>query len=142
MGRIGQFRYLGRSIGIAICTNILNKHMSTRLSTILSPAQLGTLLQSTEVLSRLPPDLQDAARQAYAEGFNTQSAPWLVLEELLSWSHCLCGKRIHEERESMKTPILPRNKAPFYRTIPKLRCIPFIGPQLVTDKHVHWRGKG
>jgi hypothetical protein len=72
MGSSGQFRYLGGSIGIAICTNILNKHVSATLSTLLSPTQLRALLQSTQILNEFPPSLQDAIRRAYAEGYNTQ----------------------------------------------------------------------
>jgi len=72
MGSIGQFRYLGGAIGIAICTNILKKHISSTLSPILSPSQLNALGQSTQALDTLPETLQNAVRQAYGEGYNKQ----------------------------------------------------------------------
>jgi hypothetical protein len=72
MGSIGQFKYLGGAIGIAICTNILNKHIIKSLSNLLSPAQLVALLQSTQILGDFTPSIQEATRRAYAEGYNTQ----------------------------------------------------------------------
>ncbi|KAF5868961.1 putative mfs multidrug transporter protein [Botrytis fragariae] len=72
MSGSGQFRALGGSIGIAICTNVLNNHITSALSSILSPIQLNELLQSTEVLTKFPPRLLAITRKAYSDAYNTQ----------------------------------------------------------------------
>ncbi|EPE26248.1 MFS general substrate transporter [Glarea lozoyensis ATCC 20868] len=72
MGAIGQLRSLGASIGIAICTNILNRHVSSSLSTIISPEQLHALILSTQTIEQFPPETKALIRRAYSEGFDTQ----------------------------------------------------------------------
>jgi hypothetical protein len=72
MGSVGQFRTLGGCVGIAICTNVLNEHVSSTLSNILTPLQLDELLLTVQSIHTFAPSLQEATRQAYAEGYNTQ----------------------------------------------------------------------
>lgn len=76
MGAIGQFRALGGSIGLSICTNLLNNHVSSVLSPILSADELSALLSSTEAVAGISPRLQDKVKEAFASGYNLQ---WLAM---------------------------------------------------------------
>jgi len=72
MGAIGQFRVLGGSISLSVCTNILNNHLSVALSPILSAKQLSALLSSAAAIVDIPSSLQDRVREAYADGYQKQ----------------------------------------------------------------------
>lgn len=72
MGAITQFRALGGVVGLAIATNVLNNHIRSGLSAILSQQQLDALLQTSAVIEMLPDALQIAVRSVYAEGYNLQ----------------------------------------------------------------------
>ncbi|KAF7888643.1 uncharacterized protein EAF02_003184 [Botrytis sinoallii] len=72
ISRAGQFRALGGSIGIAISTNVLNNHITSALSSIISPIQLHELFQSAEVLTEFPRMLLAITRNAYSDAYNTQ----------------------------------------------------------------------
>ncbi|KAF7934497.1 hypothetical protein BELL_0318g00110 [Botrytis elliptica] len=72
MSGAGQFRALGRSIGIAISTNVINDHITSALASILSLIQLNQLLQSAKVLTKFPPRLLAITRKAYSDAYNTQ----------------------------------------------------------------------
>ena len=71
MGAIAQARALGGSVGLAVCSNVLNAKIKSA-SHFLSPDQLSSLLESAETIKTLPPDLQYAVRQTYAAGCNQQ----------------------------------------------------------------------
>ena len=72
MGSVAQFRVLGASILLSICTNLLNHRLTSMLRPVLLPTQLQDLLQSTQTIKELPPALQELVRRAYAEGFREQ----------------------------------------------------------------------
>ena len=72
MGAISQFRALGGSIGLSICTNLLNSRVSTMLSPMLSANQLLALRSSTDNIGDIPDGLQDLVREAYASGYRLQ----------------------------------------------------------------------
>ncbi|MCJ1358941.1 MAG: hypothetical protein MMC33_008941 [Icmadophila ericetorum] len=72
MGTIAQARMLGGTIGLAICTTILNSRIESDLSSILSPAQLAGLLQSSRVLQELEPQQRDIAKRVYEDSFDQQ----------------------------------------------------------------------
>lgn len=72
MGTIAQARMLGGTIGLAICSTILNSQIESSLSSILSSAQLTGLLQSTEVLQNLEPQQREIARTVYADSYDQQ----------------------------------------------------------------------
>lgn len=90
IGALTQARNLGGSIGLAICTNILNDKVKSE-STFLSPQQLGSLLQSAETIKTLPPNVQERVRQIYGTGYNkemqalTAFGGAAVLATLLMW---------------------------------------------------------
>jgi hypothetical protein len=72
MGAVGQFRMLGGSIAIAICTNVLNRFVELELRTILPPSQLASLLESVQTMRDMPPSSQQAVRDVYTEGYSQQ----------------------------------------------------------------------
>jgi len=72
MGAVGQFRMLGSSIAIAICTNVLNNQVIADLSTVLSRSQLEQLLQSAQTIATIPPASRETVKHVYAEGYNRQ----------------------------------------------------------------------
>ena len=72
MGAITQFRALGGVVGLAIATNVLNNHVRSGLSAILSQQQLDALLQTSAAIEMLPDALRAAVRSVYAEGYNLQ----------------------------------------------------------------------
>lgn len=71
VGALTQARILGGSIGLAVCTNILNTRVKSA-SNSLSPQQLSGLLQSAHTISTLPPNLQETVRQIFGKGYNEQ----------------------------------------------------------------------
>ncbi|KAI4164050.1 MAG: hypothetical protein LQ342_002285 [Letrouitia transgressa] len=71
VGALTQARILGGSIGLAVCTNILNEKVKSG-SALLSSQQLNSLLRSAQLIETLPPRLQTLVRQLYGRGYNEQ----------------------------------------------------------------------
>lgn len=71
IGALAQMRLIGGSIGIAVCTNILNNKVRSA-STILSQQQVRDLLQNTQTLRSLPPTQQRTVRELFARGYNEE----------------------------------------------------------------------
>ena len=90
VGALTQARILGGSIGLAVCTNILNDKVKSE-STFLSSQQLHSLLQSAEAINTLPSNLQERVRRIYGMGYNkemqalTAFGGAAVLATLLMW---------------------------------------------------------
>lgn len=72
MGSITQVRVLGGTIGLAICSSLLNQKVRSRLSGFLTPDQLSAVLDSTTAISQLSQQQSDQVRLAYASGFKQQ----------------------------------------------------------------------
>ncbi|MCJ1393515.1 hypothetical protein MMC18_006390 [Xylographa bjoerkii] len=72
MGAITQIRVLGGTIGLALCSTILNNQLKTSLLSVLGPAQLRNILDSTAAVASLEPVQQVAVQTAFATGFNKQ----------------------------------------------------------------------
>ncbi|KAF2865599.1 major facilitator superfamily transporter [Massariosphaeria phaeospora] len=72
MGISNQFRVLGGSLGVAICANILNNHLTDRLEGIVDPMHLKALLASAQTLALIPPELRGIVREAFAASFVQQ----------------------------------------------------------------------
>ena len=70
MDAVAQCRMLGGAIGLAICTNVLNYHVTSISSDILSPPNLTMLRESYAAIALLKPSTQAVVKQAYAEVFN------------------------------------------------------------------------
>ncbi len=86
-----QARILGGSIGLAICTNVLNDKVKSEAKQFLSPVQLNGVLESAETIKMLSPDLQRVIRRIFARGYNeemqalTAFGGACVLATLLMW---------------------------------------------------------
>ena len=71
-GAIGQLRYMGAAIGVAIVTCTFNSHVKSHLSEVLSPEQLNQLLVSVSSIGVLPSPLRDLVRLELARAYNIQ----------------------------------------------------------------------
>ncbi|KAL9041869.1 MAG: hypothetical protein Q9180_000993 [Flavoplaca navasiana] len=71
IGALTQARILGGSIGLAVCTNILNNKVKTA-SSFLSSEQLHGLLESAQTIRLLPSGLQEMVREVYGKGYNQE----------------------------------------------------------------------
>ena len=72
MGAIAQFRTLGGTLGISICTNLLNNHLKSGLNDILTKAQVTSLLESAHNIITIPPEQRGLVENVYAEGYRSQ----------------------------------------------------------------------
>jgi hypothetical protein len=73
IGAVTQLRILGGTIGVATSTNLLNNHIKSSLSPILSSAQLNTLLQSTLIIRYFDPVLESQVKNVFAQGYKMQN---------------------------------------------------------------------
>ena len=107
MGAITQIRVLGGTIGLAICTAILNDHVRHSLTLVLSPQQMTGILQSVSSISTLDATAEKAVRRVFAEGYNQQMrimtyfSAVVFLVSLLAWGSRL--RRIETSSEISQT---------------------------------------
>ena len=62
LGAITQIRVLGGTIGLGICTEILNEHVRHSLTFVLSPQQIIGILQSVSSISTLDATAESSYR--------------------------------------------------------------------------------
>ncbi|KAI9667987.1 MAG: hypothetical protein M1821_000807 [Bathelium mastoideum] len=72
MGAIVQFRMMGGAVGLAVAMCVFNGYTKSRLSDVLSPAQLSAVLQATQAISTLQPALQTMVKIVFARAFAVQ----------------------------------------------------------------------
>ncbi|RMZ75534.1 hypothetical protein DV738_g5436, partial [Chaetothyriales sp. CBS 135597] len=60
MGAITQIRVLGGTLGLAICSTILNNHLHSELATVLTPQQEHLISESTSNIAKLSPEQQNS----------------------------------------------------------------------------------
>lgn len=72
MGSVTQIRVLGGTIGLAICSTLLNNHITAETSKFLTPSQVGGLLQSFQSINLLPPVFQNEVRNVYGAAYGEQ----------------------------------------------------------------------
>jgi hypothetical protein len=72
MGISNQFRVLGGSLGVAVCANILNNHLTDRLAEFVDPVHVKALLASAQAVALIPPELREVVRGAFAASFIQQ----------------------------------------------------------------------
>lgn len=72
MGSVTQIRVLGGTIGLAICSALLNNHIKAKTSKFLSPKEVAALLESFQSIKSLSPELQLEVRSVYATGYSQQ----------------------------------------------------------------------
>ncbi|KAL8814949.1 MAG: hypothetical protein Q9223_005876, partial [Gallowayella weberi] len=73
MGAIAQARTMGGSIGISICTNLLNNHVKDGLKGQLTKQQVSGLLASARTIAKLPREMQPVVQRIYSEGYRQQA---------------------------------------------------------------------
>ncbi|KAI0165367.1 major facilitator superfamily domain-containing protein [Hypoxylon sp. FL1284] len=71
-GSIVQFRFLGSAIAVAVTAAVGNSWTQNELSGIISAEQFSGILRSAEEIKSLPPDLEQAVRVVFLQGFNLQ----------------------------------------------------------------------
>ncbi|KAL8746695.1 MAG: hypothetical protein Q9190_001319 [Brigantiaea leucoxantha] len=71
VGAITQSRILGGSLGLAVCTNVLNSKVKSASSSLTSQ-QLNDLIQSAQTIKNLAPNVQELVRRKFGEGYNEQ----------------------------------------------------------------------
>ena len=72
MGSVTQIRVLGGTIGLAICSALLNNHITRETSKFLTAEQVTRLLESFQSVAHLPAETQVRIRSVYAVGYNEQ----------------------------------------------------------------------
>ena len=72
MGSLAQFRTLGASILLSICTNLLTDRVNDDLAPDLQPAELRQLHDAAQTIEKFPPRVQVLARRVYAQVFRDQ----------------------------------------------------------------------
>ncbi|KAL8849335.1 MAG: hypothetical protein Q9221_005686 [Calogaya cf. arnoldii] len=73
MGAIAQARTMGGSIGISICTNLLNDHIKSGLKPHLAQRYIDALLASARTIERILPEQLDTVKRVYSEGYRLQA---------------------------------------------------------------------
>ena len=72
MGATAQARTLGGSVGISICTNLLNSHIKNGLRGRLDQRHIQDLLASARAIANISDEMQAVVRRVYAEGYREQ----------------------------------------------------------------------
>ncbi|KAL8717592.1 MAG: hypothetical protein Q9225_005181, partial [Loekoesia sp. 1 TL-2023] len=73
MGAITQVRVLGGVVGIAIAQVVLSSTIRADLPSILTPEQIGELLESAASISKLVPEQIQEVRKVYGHAYNLQT---------------------------------------------------------------------
>ncbi|KAL8995318.1 MAG: hypothetical protein Q9169_004922 [Polycauliona sp. 2 TL-2023] len=94
MGAITQVRVLGGVIGIAIAQVVVSSTIRSDLPSILNPAQLDALLESTASIATLSPTQASEVRRVYGNAFNLQTR-MVMYFAIASLVVCLIGFRKH-----------------------------------------------
>jgi hypothetical protein len=69
-GVLMECRILGGAIRLAVATTVINNYLSSHLSSIITQAQIDSLLETTTILVELPVDTKAAVLKVFAEGYN------------------------------------------------------------------------
>ncbi|KAK8060029.1 MFS multidrug transporter [Apiospora saccharicola] len=72
MGAITQIRVLGGTVGLAISATILNNHLASYLPPLLTPSEMQQVAQALSFVNSLPDATQEAVRQVFTDGYNSQ----------------------------------------------------------------------
>jgi len=65
-----QFRLTGQAIGLAIATGILNSHLSSKLSGLLTTSELQALLRDISIVDTFPQNLQDSVGEIFGKAYS------------------------------------------------------------------------
>ena len=72
IGSVTQIRVLGGTIGLAICSALLNNHIKAETSQFLSRDQVAALLESFRAIENFPENTQLEVRKVYAAAYSQQ----------------------------------------------------------------------
>lgn len=67
-----QLRFLGGAIGLAIASNILNGHLRSHLSSVLTSHDLHLFLENMKDIKFVSTNLQDLVEKVFADSYTTQ----------------------------------------------------------------------
>lgn len=92
-GAVTQFRFLGSAVAISIVTAVGNNWVKDRIlsEALLSPLQLESLFQSTQIINTFPSSVQIAVRSLFIRAFDLEMKIVLgfavasVFASLLMW---------------------------------------------------------
>ncbi|KAM7187582.1 Major facilitator superfamily domain containing protein [Rhypophila sp. PSN 637] len=93
MGSVTQIRVLGGTIGLAICSTLLNNQITAETSRFLTPSQVGALLQSFQSIEHLPPGVQNEVRNVYGAAYGEQMRVMLYFSVVTMVSLVLLTER-------------------------------------------------
>jgi hypothetical protein len=63
---------MGAAVGVSIVTCVLNSHVRSALSPLMSSEQLHAVMENPRSAAQLPAAIAEATRLAFAEGYNLQ----------------------------------------------------------------------
>ena len=93
MGSVTQVRVLGGTIGLAICSTLLNNQIKAETAKFLTPSQVAALLQSFQSINQLPPDIQNEVRNVYGAAYGQQMRVMLYFSIVALLSLVLLAER-------------------------------------------------
>jgi len=93
MGSVTQVRVLGGTIGLAICSTLLNNQIKAETARFLTPSQVAALLQSFQSINQLPPDTQNEVRNVYGAAYSQQMRVMLYFSIVALLSLILLAER-------------------------------------------------
>ncbi|KAF1952250.1 MFS general substrate transporter, partial [Byssothecium circinans] len=96
-GTIGQFRFLGGVIGLAIATNVFSSHLSSHLGGLIPRKASHSVQETINILGSLSPEVRTQVLRVVADGYNLQmkamnaftaaQLPAIALIWNRKWSH-------------------------------------------------------
>ncbi|TVY23362.1 Efflux pump [Lachnellula hyalina] len=71
-GAVAQFKVLGGMAILAVVTSVMNRVIRSELERILPTEQVQLLLETTNVIAKFPPEIQEQVRHIFGRGYNLQ----------------------------------------------------------------------
>jgi len=93
MGSVTQVRVLGGTIGLAICSTLLNNQIKAETARFLTPSQVAALLQSFQSINQLPQNIQNEVRNVYGAAYGQQMRVMLYFSIVALLSLVLLAER-------------------------------------------------
>lgn len=72
MASVTQIRVLGGTIGLAVCSALLNNYLAEQTSKFLTPEQIAEIILAPRNIASLPTEVQSRTRSTFAEGYSQQ----------------------------------------------------------------------
>ncbi|TVY91258.1 Efflux pump [Lachnellula willkommii] len=71
-GAVAQFKVLGGMAILAVVTSVMNRVIRSELERVLPTDQVQLLLETTDVITKFPPEIQETVRHIFGRGYNLQ----------------------------------------------------------------------